>query len=699
MLQSRTRFALALLAATCLTPIAPARAAPGDPVGEEFRVNSFTGGSQGGEVVAMNADGDFVVVWSSFGQDVPSSSVNGGIFAQRYNAAGEPQGDEFRVNAVAEERQRRPSVAMDADGNFVVTWINGPEGGGGNHVLLGQRYNAAGERQGSEFQLNTSMVYHLTNNALAMDADGNFVAIWRSSGRTTGRVFNAAGEPQGSEFIANTNTVSERDLSRDVGMIAKGDFVVVWDEDCCDHDVFAQRYNAAGEPQGGNFMVNTFSEGSQRYPAVAVDADGDFVVAWSGIGDGDGWGIFAQHFDAAGVPQGTEFQVNTVTAGTQLYPSIAMASDGDFVVTWSKYHDTRRSSGVFARRYDANGEPQGEEIRVSSDHHSGHLAPAAMDADGDFAVTWSPIYIGVFARRFQGEGHIDGDFDSDGRADILWRNSVTDDNVIWRMAGFERLETGSIGAAYTQWRVAGIADFTGDYMADVLWRNADTNNIALWQMNGFDKMATGSIGHVTAVWRIRGLGDFNGDGHADILWRHTGHDNARIWQMNGFVREASEPIGAVARPWEVAGVGDFDGDAKADILWRNADTGVTVVWRMDGFTKLAAQSIGAPQASWRIADIGDFNADGKADILWRNAETGNTIIWQMDGFTKIAQTSIGVVDAAWTVVQLRDTNGDDRADILWRNPGTGNTRLWQMDGFEKIDAQSVGTPSTSWQVQ
>ena len=158
--------------------------------------------------------------------------------------------------------------------------------------------------------------------------------------------------------------------------------------------------------------------------------------------------------------------------------------------------------GVFAQEYNSSGVAQGNELQVNITTAGDQQGRAvAMDADGDLAVAWHGWgqdggSWGVFAQRFQGEDHVSGDFDSDGGADILWRNAVTDDNVLWRMDGFERLETGSIGAAYTQWRVAGIADFTGDYRADVLWRNADTNNIALWQMNGFDKMAAGAIGPI-----------------------------------------------------------------------------------------------------------------------------------------------------------------------------------------------------------
>ena len=56
-------------------------------------------------------------------------------------------------------------------------------------------------------------------------------------------------------------------------------------------------------------------------PSVAVDADGDFVVAWTSAGqDGTAYGVFAARFNSAGAPQGAEFQVNTYTTSIQQRP-------------------------------------------------------------------------------------------------------------------------------------------------------------------------------------------------------------------------------------------------------------------------------------------------------------------------------------------------------------------------------------------
>uniref|UniRef100_UPI0025ED4454 FG-GAP repeat domain-containing protein n=1 Tax=Rhodoblastus sp. TaxID=1962975 RepID=UPI0025ED4454 len=119
-------------------------------------------------------------------------------------------------------------------------------------------------------------------------------------------------------------------------------------------------------------------------------------------------------------------------------------------------------------------------------------------------------------------------------------------------------------------RVAGVGDFNGDGMADVLWRN--TNGALYdWTMNGSRIVSSQPITYqgaaviLDASWSVAGVADFNGDGMADVLWRNT---NGALydWTMNGSQIGSSQPItyqGAAVildASWSVAGVADFNGD-------------------------------------------------------------------------------------------------------------------------------------------
>ena len=103
--------------------------------------------------------------------------------------------------------------------------------------------------------------------------------------------------------------------------------------------LLAAAAGAQVSPQGGQFQVNTYTTGHQAYPAVAADAAGSFVVAWMSYGsdgtDTSSYSIQAQRFDAGGVPQGGQFQVNTYTTLEQAIPAITADSAGNFVVAWT----------------------------------------------------------------------------------------------------------------------------------------------------------------------------------------------------------------------------------------------------------------------------------------------------------------------------------------------------------------------------
>jgi len=321
-------------------------------LGDEFQVNSYTSGSQRYPTVAIDADGDFVVAWAS-----PQDGSSFGVFAQRFDASGQPQGSEFRVNSFTLSHQRGPSVAMKADGDFVIVWESNDQDGSDSGIFA-QRFDPFGNPQGSEFQVNSFTSNSQFKPSVAIDSDGDFVVAWSSDdqdGNGFGifaQRFDPFGNPQGLEFQANTFTGSFQN-EPSVAIDSDGDFVVVWhgdNQDGSDYGVFAQRFDPSGNPQGSELQVNSFISGDQYAASVAIDADGDFVVAWKSPQDGSSFGVFAQRFDASGQPQGSEFQVNAYTLGRQDFPSVAMKADGDFVIVWESNDQDGSSYGVFAKQ-------------------------------------------------------------------------------------------------------------------------------------------------------------------------------------------------------------------------------------------------------------------------------------------------------------------------------------------------------------
>jgi hypothetical protein len=393
------------------------------PLGSEFHVNTtdFGGNYQGKPAVAMDSDGDLVVVWNSFGQD----GSDWGVFAQRYDKSGVPQGGEFQVNTYTPGSQGSfnygPGVAMDAGGDFVVVWEDNNQDGSFQGIYA-QRFNATGLAQGTEFRVNTSTAGEQLQPEVAMDADGNFVVCWASrpvngNWAVFAQRYDAAGVAQGSEiFVGPGGYPGDAGRGHDVAMDADGDFVIAWNDITATFfEVYAQRFNSTGVTQGAKIHVNTHTPNRQEAPAVAMDADGDFVVTWrSEVQDGGPgffYGVYGQRFNAAGAPQGTEFLVNTYTDGDQQKQRVAMDVAGNFVVVWQSGNAGAAGQdgsgiGVYAQQYNADGSADGPEFRVNTFTSLQQEFPAvAMDADGKFLVTWSGSGPGfssseVWAQRF-----------------------------------------------------------------------------------------------------------------------------------------------------------------------------------------------------------------------------------------------------------------------------------------------------------
>lgn len=295
------------------------------------------------------------------------------------------------------------------------------------------------------------------------------------------------------------------------------------------------------------------------------------------------------------------------------------------------------------------------------------------------------------------------DMTGDGRADIVWRNTLTGANYVYTMSGLQIVAEDFVNTVDPVWRLAGSGDFDGDGQTDLLWRNTVTGENYVYLMSGH---LIGSNGVINIVrdpnWAVAGIGDFDGDGKADILWRNHLTGVNYIYFMNGRTISSQTPVNQVVdQAWQVAGVSDFNGDGRADILWRNHSTGENYIYLMDGGLISDSRTINViADQNWTVAGLGDFNADGRADIFWRNTATGLNYIYFMSGLQIVQQDFVNSVpDLNWQVAAVADYNGDGVADVLWRNTTTGVDYIYLMNGSAiAADGPINVVPDQAWQI-
>jgi hypothetical protein len=376
--------------------------------GGEFQVNTYTTGVQGFGSLAVNDNGDFVVVWQSIGQDGDGY----GVRWRKFSSAGVPQAS-GAANTYTTSNQIAPSVAVDSSGRFVMAWMSQGQDGDG-YGIFARQFDASGSPQGPEFKVNGHTQDTQSQPHVAVAANGNFVVTWRSNLQdgsyygVFGRLFDSTGTSI-TGFQANTYTTGSQ-FGQAVAMDASGRFVVVWDGAGATDPagVFAQRYDATGAPLGGQFRVNSDTPGMDVFatPSLAMDANGNFVVAWQGPPSASGDGIFARRFDASGAAQGSEFQVSTYTTINQFDAAVASDEHGNFVVTWHGLGWDGSGVAIVGRQFDAAGAPQGSEFVVNSYTTGNQIGSSvASSPDGDFVVSWTSqdedgSGYGVFAQRF-----------------------------------------------------------------------------------------------------------------------------------------------------------------------------------------------------------------------------------------------------------------------------------------------------------
>jgi hypothetical protein len=249
------------------------------------------------------------------------------------------------------------------------------------------------------------------------------------------------------------------------------------------------------------------------------------------------------------------------------------------------------------------------------------------------------------------------DFDGDGQPDIVFRNAISGATYVWHIdAATRTLKNDAFVATIDPaWQVAGIGDFDGDGKPDLVWRNTATGGTYLWYMDDAAFRSDAFLFALSPEWIIQAVADFNADGKPDFLMRNASTGLAFAWFFDNASPIGDQYLFSVDPSWIVEAAGDLSGDGQPDLVFRNRGTGLAFVWRTrysGGTLALDASdpALFSIDPIWEIVQLADWNGDGAPDFLFRNAGSGTVFVWYSDAGRLGGSDYVFQVYLRWEVV-------------------------------------------------
>jgi glycerophosphoryl diester phosphodiesterase len=351
--------------------------------------------------------------------------------------------------------------------------------------------------------------------------------------------------------------------------------------------------------------------------------------------------------------------------------------------------------GVVAPRAPAAGDDQvARPASAPAEAVPAETVPVLGDFDGDGRgdLLWygpgaadDHLWLGRPSRNFVGvpvtvRGHylpLGGDFDGDSRADVLWYGPGGAPDVLWlgRPGGRFAARKLTVRGDYRPL----VGDFDGDRRGDVLWYGPGDQPDVLWLGRAGGRFAARRL-------NIRGtyqpvLGDFDGDGRRDVLWYGPGGDPDVLWRGRRGGRFAARTLAVRGDYRPLAG--DFNGDGARDVVWYQPGPGADVVWFGHGNGRFSARRVQAPDGAEPFG--GDFDGDGRRDVFWYGPGAAADRLWYGGAGGRFTLAPAAVHGSYRPLVA--DFGGDGPDDVLWWAPGAAGDVLWFGRGSRRFTSR------------
>lgn len=339
-------------------------ATQGTSLGDEQLVFAAAGQDQADPAIAALTDGGFVIAWSSRNGDGNDYSVA----FQRYDANASPTtGAPEQANTVVNGPQFQPQLAALPGGAFVLVWV-AQDGGLDQDVMYRRFAPGTGSLDPTEFAANrlgdpAVGAGEQGHARVATLSDGGFVIVYenRETDRVHGVRFDANGDavdaPQSPPGIKQFGIGQDANVGYTTPTVAAlhaGGFVVAMtaspDGLAGSRKVRVRKFDNEGN--GADEFIAGSHLGRWESPQVIGLPDGDFVVGWQAIGEGEDepvgtWSVWVQQFQPDGTPRSLPMMVNEFNAGHQHRLALAPTASSGIGALWQSFEQDEDRYGVF----------------------------------------------------------------------------------------------------------------------------------------------------------------------------------------------------------------------------------------------------------------------------------------------------------------------------------------------------------------
>jgi hypothetical protein len=306
-----------------------------------------------------------------------------------------------------------------------------------------------------------------------------------------------------------------------------------------------------------------------------------------------------------------------------------------------------------------------------------------------------------------------GDFNGDGKADLVTANSSTSTVSVLIGNGDGTFRAHADFNVGTKPVAVAVGDFNGDGKQDLAVVNQTGNSLSILLGKG-DGTFQSAVSYATGLGPTAvAIADFNGDGIADVAVANAGDTTLSVFF--GIGNGAFQPGKVVPGVLGIATliVGDFNNDSKADLLtggvyfyvllgngdgtFNSTYVGYTYGPATAGFLRNTNADVLAPSSNSVLVYLGagtgsygsytsypltftptslvvaDVNGDGYADVVAAGAGSLAVMLGRGDGTLQPAVTYSSVSTAS--TLLAADFNGDARTDLAIANTGGNNVSV------------------------